>query len=259
MHDPGARDPKAAAPGSAVPEAPPDGAEAQGSFLEGPQPLYTGHRARLRDRFRKAGAEALPDYELLEMVLFRAISRRDTKDLAKRLLARFGSFAEVVNAPDARLKEVSGVGEAVVTEIKLIRAAALRLMRGEIASGPLLSSWSQVLDYLRAAQGFAHLEQFRILFLDKKNRLIADEVQGQGTVDHTPVYVREVVKRALELSATAIILVHNHPSGDPTPSRADIDMTRMIVDAGRPLGVVVHDHIIVGRGGHSSFKALRLI
>jgi len=259
MHDPGARDPKAAAPGSAVPGETSDGADAQGSFLEGPQPLYTGHRARLRDRFRKAGAEALPDYELIEMVLFRAIPRRDTKDLAKRLLARFGSFAEVVNAPDARLKEVSGVGDAVVTEIKLIRAAALRLMRGEISSGPLLSSWSQVLDYLRAAQGFAHLEQFRILFLDKKNRLIADEVQGQGTVDHTPVYVREVVKRALELSATAIILVHNHPSGDPTPSRADIDMTRMIVDAGRPLGVVVHDHVIVGRGGHASFKALRLI
>ncbi|MCC7251216.1 DNA repair protein RadC [Hyphomicrobium sp.] len=259
MQDPGARDPKAQEPDSPAPERSQQETSAQGSFLEGPQPLYTGHRQRLRERFRKAGAEALPDYELLEMVLFRAIPRRDTKDLAKRLLARFGSFAEVVNAPDTRLREITGVGDAVVTEIKLIRAAALRLMQGEITSGPLLSSWNQVLDYLRAAQGFAHREQFRILFLDKKNRLIADEVQGEGTVDHTPVYVREVVKRALELSATAIILVHNHPSGDPTPSRADIDMTRMIVDAGRPLGVTVHDHIIVGRGGHASFRAMRLI
>jgi DNA repair protein RadC len=259
MHDPGARDPKAAAPEQAASGTPPDEAQAQGSFLEGPQPLYTGHRERLRARFRQAGAEAIPDYELLEMVLFRAIPRRDTKDLAKRLLARFGSFAEVVNAPDGRLKEVAGVGDAVVTELKLVRAAALRLMRSEISSRPVLSGWTQVLDYLRAAQGFEHREEFRILFLDKKNRLIADEVQGRGTVDHTPVYVREVVKRALELSATAIILVHNHPSGDPTPSRADIDMTRMIVDAGRPLGVVVHDHVIVGRGGHASFKAMRLI
>ncbi|HYD15815.1 MAG TPA: DNA repair protein RadC [Hyphomicrobium sp.] len=254
MSDPGARDPKES--GSVAPS---DGVEAQGSFLEAPQPLYSGHRQRLRDRFRKAGGDALPDYELLELVLFRAIPRRDTKDLAKRLLARFGSFAEVVNAPDARLKEVTGVGEAVITEIRLIRAAALRMMRGEISSAPVLSSWNQVLDYLRAVQGFEMREQFRILFLDKKNKLIADEVQGQGTVDHTPVYVREVVKRALELSSTAIILVHNHPSGDPTPSRADIDMTRMIIDAGKPLGVTVHDHVIVGRAGHSSFRAMRLI
>lgn len=236
-----------------------DGLADQGSFLEAPQPLYSGHRARLRERFRKAGGEAMPDYELLEMVLFRAIPRRDTKDLAKRLLARFGSFAEVVNASDQRLKEVGGVGEAVVTELRLVRAAALRLMRSEIVSAPVLSSWAQVLDYLRAVQGFEHREIFRVLFLDKRNKLIADEVQGQGTVDHTPVYVREVVKRALELSSTAIILVHNHPSGDPTPSRADIDMTRMIIEAARPLGVLVHDHVIVGRSGVASFKALRLI
>lgn len=254
MQDPGARDPKDSSPVASA--ASTDG---QGSFLEAPQPLYSGHRQRLRDRFRKGGAESLPDYELLELVLFRAIPRRDTKDLAKRLLARFGSFAEVVNAPDARLKEVSGVGEAVVTEMRLIRAAALRLMKGEITSSPVLSSWNQVLDYLRAVQGFEHREQFRVLFLDKRNHLIADEVQGQGTVDHTPVYVREVVKRALELSSSAIILVHNHPSGDPTPSRADIDMTRLIVEAGKPLGVQVHDHVIVGRGGYASFRALRLI
>ncbi len=253
MQDPGARDPK-----DDSPLAQPD-ASAQRSFLEAPQPLYAGHRQRLRDRFRQAGADALPDYELLELILFRAIPRRDTKDLAKRLLARFGSFAEVVNAPDARLKEVSGAGEAVITEMRLVRAAALRLMKSEVSSRPLLSSWNQVLDYLRAVQGYEHREQFRVLFLDKRNCLIADEVQGQGTVDHTPVYIREVVKRALELSSTAIILVHNHPSGDPTPSRADIDMTRMIVEAGRPLGVQVHDHVIVGRGGCASFRALRLI
>lgn len=256
MSDPGAIGSKKTAPQADAPE---QAGGIQGSFLEAPQPLYSGHRQRLRDRFRQGGADALPDYELLEMVLFRAIPRRDTKDLAKRLLARFGSFAEVVNAPDARLKEITGVGEAVVTEIRLIRAAAVRLMRSQMASGPLLSSSTQVLDYLRAAQAYEAREQFRVLFLDKKNRLIADEVQGQGTVDHTPVYVREVVKRALELSATAIILVHNHPSGDPTPSRADIDMTRLIIEAGRPLGVTVHDHVIVGRAGHASFRALRLI
>jgi DNA repair protein RadC len=234
-------------------------AGSQGSFFEGAAPLHAGHRQRLRDRFRKGGADALPDYELLELILFRALPRRDTKTLAKTLIARFGSFAEVVTAPEPRLKEIEGAGDAVVTELKLVRAAALRLMRSEIMQRPALSSWAQVLDYLRAAQGFEHREQFRILFLDKKNHLIADEVQQQGTIDHTPVYVREVVKRALELSATAIVLVHNHPSGDPTPSRADIDMTKQIVAAAKPLGVAVHDHVIVGRDGHASFRALKLI
>jgi DNA repair protein RadC len=231
----------------------------QRSFLEAPLPDHSGHRQRLRDRFRKGGADALPDYELLELVLFRALPRRDTKGIAKRLLARFGSFAEVVNAPDPRLKEVQDVGDSVVTELKLIRAAALRLVRNDVVQRPALSSGKQVLDYLRAAQSYEHREQFRIIFLDKRNRLIADEVQGEGTVDHTPVYVREVVKRALELSATAIILVHNHPSGDPTPSRADIDMTKQIIASAAPLGISVHDHIIVGREGHASLKALRLI
>ena len=239
--------------------------DAQGSFLEAPaattpiESLNKGHRERLRERFNNGGADALPDYELLELVLFRAIARADTKPLAKRLIARFGSFAEVVNAPPGRLMEVKGVGERVVTELKLIRAAAQRLARGQIISKPVLSSWAQVLDYIRTAQAWEHREQFRVLFLDKKNRLIADEVQGIGTVDHTPVYVREVVKRALELSSSAIVLVHNHPSGDPTPSRADIDMTRLIVEAARPLGVVIHDHVIVGRDGHASLKALRLM
>lgn len=195
----------------------------QGSFLEAPLSDHAGHRQRLRERFRKGGADALPDYELLELILFRALPRRDTKGIAKRLIARFGSFAEVVNAPEPRLKEVQDVGDSVVTELKLVRAAALRMMRGEIVQRPALSSWKQVLDYLTAAQSYEHREQLRILFLDKRNRLIADEVQQQGTVDHTPVYVREVVKRALELSATAIILVHNHPT---TPVLITLDHAR---------------------------------
>jgi DNA repair protein RadC len=230
----------------------------QGSLLPD-EDQRSGHRQRLKDRFVAGGPEALPDYELLELVLFSAIPRRDTKPLAKRLLARFGSFAEVVNAPPERLKEVKGVGDAAILQIKLLRAGALRLMQGGIMQRPVLASWSAVLDYCRAATGFEAREQFRILFLDKKNRLIADEVQQEGTVDHTPVYVREVLKRALELSASAIILVHNHPSGDPTPSRADIDMTRQIAEAAKPLGVVIHDHIIVGKQGHASFKGLRLL
>ncbi|HYY83756.1 MAG TPA: DNA repair protein RadC, partial [Beijerinckiaceae bacterium] len=171
----------------------------------------------------------------------------------------FGSFAEALNAPEPRLREVPRLGEAAITEIKLVRAAALRLMRGEVQNRPVLASWSQVLDYCRASMGFETKEQLRILFLDKRNQIIADEVQQKGTVDHTPVYVREVVKRALELSASAVILVHNHPSGDPTPSSADIKMTREIVDVAKPLGIVVHDHIIVGREGHASLKGLKLM
>jgi DNA repair protein RadC len=228
-------------------------------FKDAAKPHYFGHRERLRKRFRDAGSDALPDYELLELILFRAMPRRDTKPLAKAILARFGTFAEAMNAPEDLLLEVPGLGEAAVTEIKLVRAAALRLMRGEVFERPVLTSWTQVLDYCRAAMGFEAKEQFRILFLDKRNQMIADEVQQRGTVDHTPVYVREVVKRALELSATAIVLVHNHPSGDPTPSRADIEMTKQIVAAAKPLGVVVHDHIIVGKQGHASFRGLGLI
>lgn len=246
----------------------PDGRERNGGSSAPQQPGFfeapadtgpSGHRQRLRERFMKGGADALPDYELLELVLFRAIPRRDTKELAKRLIARFGSFAEVINAPEPRLREVGGVGEAVVTELKLVRAAALRVQRGEIFQRPVLGSWSSVLEYCRAAMGFEEREQFRILFLDKRNKLIADEVQQEGTVDHTPVYIREIVKRALELSATALILVHNHPSGDPSPSRADIEMTRAIVAAAKPLGVIIHDHVIVARDGHASFKSLGLI
>src|SRR3954471_14495178 len=222
-------------------------------------PHYHGHRERLRGRFRTAGADALGDDGLLELVLFRALPRRDVKPLAKALIQAFGSFAETVHAPDARLREVGGLGEAAITEIKLIAAASSRVAKGELKQRTLLSSWATVIDYCRTAMAFADKEQFRILFLDKRNQLIADEVQQVGTVDHTPVYPREVVKRALELSATAVILVHNHPSGDPTPSRADIQMTQAIIDVAKPLGISVHDHIIVGKEGHASLKGLKLI
>jgi DNA repair protein RadC len=225
----------------------------------GAAPHYHGHRDRLRQRFVQAGSDALHDYEMLELLLFRAIPRRDVKPLAKELIERFGSFAEVIAAPIERLKEVEGLGEAAITDLKIVQAAANRLLRGEVKQRHVLSSWSSVLDYCRTVMAFESKEHFRILFLDKGNHLIADEQQQTGTVDHTPVYPREVVKRALELSATAVILVHNHPSGDPTPSRADIDMTRAIVEVARPLGIAVHDHLIVGKDGHASLKALKLM
>ncbi len=206
-------------------------------------PHYHGHRMRLRERFRKSGPDALSDYELLEMVLFRALPRGDVKPLAKSLIKKFGSFAEAVHAPEARLREVEGVGDATITEIKLIAATASRVAKGQLKQRTALSSWNDVIDYCRTSMAFADKEQFRILFLDKRNQLISDEVQQTGTVDHTPVYPREVIKRALELSATAIILVHNHPSGDPTPSQADIQMTKAIIDiasSARHLGARSH-------------------
>jgi DNA repair protein RadC len=223
------------------------------------EPHYHGHRERLRERFYTAGADALSDYELLEMALFAALPRRDTKPLAKTLIKTFGSFAEVIHAPVARLREVDGVGEASINQLKLIAAAASRVARGEVNSRNALSSWQEVLDYCRSSMAFSDKEQFRLLFLDKRNQLIADEVQQTGTVDHTPVYPREVIKRALELSATALILVHNHPSGDPSPSQADIQMTKAIIEIAKPLGISVHDHIIVGKGGHASLRGMRLI
>jgi DNA repair protein RadC len=222
-------------------------------------PHYHGHRGRLRQRFHAAGTEALSDYELLELLLFRALPRRDVKPLAKSLLEKFGSFAEVISAPEARLREVKGIGESSVIDLKIVQAAASRLLRGAVEKRAVLSSWSAVLDYCRSTQAFADKEQFRVLFLDKRNQLIADEVLQEGTVDHAPVYPREVVKRALELSATAIVLVHNHPSGDPTPSHADVKMTQQIIAVAGPLGVAVHDHIIVGKDGHASLKGLKLI
>ena len=222
-------------------------------------PHYLGHRERLRERFYSAGADALSDYELLEMALFPALPRRDTKPLAKTLIKIFGSFAEVVHAPVARLREVKGIKDASINQLKLIAAAGQRIAKDELKQRSALSSWNDVIDYCRTNMAFADKEQFRLLFLDKRNQLIADEVQQTGTVDHTPVYPREVIKRALELSATAIILVHNHPSGDPSPSQADIQMTKAIIDIAKPLGIAVHDHIIVGKNGHASLRGMRLI
>ncbi len=238
------------------------GPQAAGLKTDGSQSQdehYHGHRDRLRQRFREGGDRALADYELLELLLFRLIPRRDTKPIAKALLARFGSLPEVLGAPVQLLTEVKGVGDSVATDLKLVASIAHRMLKGELKGRKVLASWSSVIEYCRAAMAFETREQFRVLFLDKKNALIADEVQQTGTVDHTPVYPREVVKRALELSATAIILVHNHPSGDPTPSRADIEMTKLIIETARPLGITVHDHIIIGRDGHASLKGMKLI
>ncbi len=201
----------------------------------------------------------MPDYEILELVLFAALPRRDVKPLAKALLARFGSFAEVIAAPAQRLREVKGVGDSVIAQLKIVEAAALRLAKTRLIGRPALSSWAALLDYCAAAMARAVKEEFRVLFLDRKNVLIADEVQSSGTLDHTPVYPREIVKRALELGASALILVHNHPSGDPTPSRTDIEMTREIVAAAKPLKIAIHDHLVVGRSGHASFKSLGLL
>ncbi|WP_051134380.1 DNA repair protein RadC [Methylocystis sp. ATCC 49242] len=220
---------------------------------------YHGHRQRLRDRFMAAGENALADYELMELLLFRAILRRDVKPLAKALIDRFGSFAEAVAARPERLREIDGLGEAAIVELKLVEAAARRLARGKLEKRTVLSSFMDVMDYCRTAMAYAEREEFRILFLDKRNALIADEVQGVGTIDHTPVYPREVVRRALELGASALILAHNHPSGDPTPSAADIRMTKDIIAIAQPFGIAVHDHLIVGRNGQASFRGLKLI
>lgn len=222
------------------------------------KPHHLGHRDRLRQRFKNV-PDALADYELLELLLFRVIPRADTKPLAKSLLTRFGSLAEVLGAPEKLIAETPGVGPSIALELKIVEAIAKRSARSTVMEREVLSSWSQVVQYCTTAMAYETREQFRVLFLDKKNRLIADEVQQQGTVDHTPVYPREVVRRALELSATAIIVVHNHPSGDPTPSRADIDMTKLLIDAAKALSIAVLDHIIIGKHGHISMRGLKLI
>jgi len=218
-----------------------------------------GHRLRMRERLLAAGPEAIADHEMLEMVLFLALPRRDTKPIARELLTRFRSFGGVIGAPVPDLHMVEGLGTAGVAALKLVQAAALRLLRHEVASAPVLSHWNRLMDYLRAGMAHEKVEQFRVLYLDNRNRLIADEVQSHGTVNHAPAYPREVVKRALELHATSVILVHNHPSGDPTPSRADIEMTKLIVEAAKPLSITVHDHIIVGHDGHASLRSLKLM
>ncbi|MCW6509337.1 RadC family protein [Lichenifustis flavocetrariae] len=218
-----------------------------------------GHRDRLRQRFLAAGAKGIGSYELLELILFRAIPRRDLKPLAKALIEHFGSIAEVIAASPQRLKKIKGLGDAAIVELKIVAAAAQQLVKGSVADRTVLGSWAAVIDYCRVAMAFVEREEFRILFLDKRNVLIIDEVQGTGTIDHTPVYPREIIKRALELGATALILVHNHPSGDPSPSQADISMTKQIVSLARTMEIEVHDHIIVGRNGYASLRKLKLM
>lgn len=216
--------------------------------------LHLGHRARLRERFLKGGTSALADYELLEMILFAALPRGDTKPLAKTLLQHFGSFSKVITASAPELKRIPGVGESVIAALKLIEAASHKLKHDQVTGKPVISSWYGILDYIDISLKHKREEEFRVLFLDKKNCLLADELQQSGTVDQAPVYPREIIKRALELGATGFILVHNHPSGDPKPSVPDIDITRFILDAAKPLGLVLHDHVIVGREDTFSFK-----
>ena len=235
------------------------GVQAKPRDDEREKPSHFGHRQRLRDRFLKGGANALADYELLELLLFPGKPRQDVKPLAKSMIARFGGFAGVVNAEVDELKAVPGVGDSCVVAIKAVQAGIERVLREDVLGKPVLSSWQNLLDYCTASMAHRKIEEFRLLFLDRRNALIADEVQQTGTVDHTPVYPREVVKRALELGATALIMVHNHPSGSPQPSRADIQITNKIAEAGRLLGVTVHDHVIIGREGHVSLKAKGLI
>ncbi len=226
---------------------------------EADKPHYHGHRDRLRARFVDGGADALPDYELLELILFTCIPRRDVKPLAKDLIAKFGNFAGVVNASLSELSAIDGISENTAIAIKAIQASALRMMKQDVLDKPILNNWTRLMDYCHATMAHEKKEQFRLLFLNKKNELIADEVQQTGTVDHTPAYPREIMKRALELGATAMILCHNHPSGDPKPSQADIDMTFAIIAAGEPFNIIIHDHLIVSRTGTSSFKNLGLI
>lgn len=223
------------------------------------KPHHIGHRNRLRERFSIGGADALADYELLELYLFNSIPRRDIKPLAKQLITTFGSFAAVIAAPHERLIDIKGVSAKTALDLKILKEAANKLAKETVMGQPVLSSWTALLDYCRTVMQFENKEQFRILFLDRKNRLIADEVLGRGTIDRAPVYPREVIKRALTLDSSAIILAHNHPSGDPTPSQSDIEMTKQIVLATKAVGISVHDHLIIGRHNIASFKTLGLM
>jgi len=232
------------------------------------KPHHVGHRERLRERALKGGLAALPDYELLELFLFRSQPQGDVKPIAKALLSRFGSLSAVIGAGLPELTSVKaedsrgkpkGLGRETALDLMSLQELSRRVVADPVRKRTVISSWTALLDYVRVALQHESREQFRVLYLDKKNQLIADELMGHGTVDHAPVYPREVVKRSLELAASAVILVHNHPSGDPTPSQADIDMTRHIIEAGRILKIAVHDHLVVGRDGVASFKSLGLI
>lgn len=229
---------------------------APAALPNGRLPSYiAGHRKRLRARFMAAGGAALPDYEMLELVLFRAMPRQDVKPLARKLLETFGDFSRVISAPATRLAQVHGVGASVICELKVIEAAAQHLSRAKVIHRPVIGSWDALLDYCHTVMTHRDTEQFRVLYLDRKNVLIADEAQAEGTVDHVPVYPREVVKRALELNASALLLVHNHPSGDPTPSQADLAMTQQIEQAAASLGITLHDHLVIGKSREVSFRA----
>jgi DNA repair protein RadC len=220
---------------------------------------HTGHRQRLRERFVRSKGQDLADYELIELLLFAAMPRRDVKPVAKALIKRFGSFAGVLDADYAELQKIDGIGEAAAVSLLAVRQAAVRLLQTDVMNQPVLSNWQSLMDYCRVSMGSSKTEQVRVLYLNRKNVLIADELQQEGTVDHTPVYPREVIKRALELSASAFILVHNHPSGDSTPSQADIEMTRELQGAGEKLGIALHDHVVVSKNGNTSFKTLGLL
>ncbi len=219
-------------------------------------PDYLGHRARLKQRFLKSGADALADYELIELLLFLAVRRRDVRPLAKALLRRFGSFAGVVNAPAGQIKEIDGLGDSAVIALRTAQATAVHLLRSELKGRPVLGAWNKVIDYLKADMAWRAEENVRVLYMNQKNVLIADELLHQGTVNQAAVYPREIAKRALELRATAAILVHNHPSGDATPSATDVDLTRVVRDALKAVGVALHDHIVVARDGTASLRDL---
>ena len=223
------------------------------------KPHYLAHRDRQRAKFAASGGDSFADYELLELFLFNSIPRRDVKPVAKDLLKTFGNLGEVCAAPLHRLTEIKGIGEKTALDLKLLHAASVRMGRESVLGRPVLSSWTALLDYCRSAMQFEPVEQFRVLFLDRKNRLIADEILGRGTIDRAPVYPREIIKRALALESTAIILAHNHPSGDPTPSQSDITMTNEVIASAKAMGVVVHDHLIIGRENVVSFKTLGLM
>jgi DNA repair protein RadC len=220
---------------------------------------FIGHRQRLRERFLQPGGEHIPDYELLELILFSARPRGDVKPLAKRLLKHFGSFDAVIHAEVRELAAVDEVGDAAIAAIKMVLVASQRLLKAEIKDRPVIQSWTALMDYCQLVMGKSRIEEFRVLFLNHRNALIADEVMHRGTIDHTPVYPREIIKRALELSASALILLHNHPSDDPTPSKADIEMTKKIVEAAKGVNITIHDHVIVSESGTYSFKSYDLI
>lgn len=220
---------------------------------------FLGHRQRLRERFLKPGGEHIADYELLELILFSARPRGDVKPLAKRLLKHFGSFDAVIHADVNELSKIDEVGEATIAALKMILVASKRLLKAEVKDKPVIQSWAALMDYCTLAMGKNKIEEFRVLFLNHKNALIADEVMQRGTVDHTPVYPREIVKRALELAASSLILLHNHPSGDPTPSKADIDMTKKIIEAAKSVNITVHDHVIISESGTYSFSSYNLL